>query len=100
MCVSGYGWHGGLPHGIPFLFIIAAGFLLLALLLYLNRKQKSQHCDGCGNLVQPSFLRCPACGHELKAHCPACNRIVESSWQYCPHCREPLLDERAAEKNS
>jgi RNA polymerase subunit RPABC4/transcription elongation factor Spt4 len=89
MCLSGYGWQGNWLHGVPFLFLITAGCLLI-LFLYLGRKEKGQRCHGCGHATQASFLRCPSCGHELKTHCPACHRIVEKKWQYCPHCRVHL----------
>ena len=64
----------------------AIGFIVY----YVARRPIPQSCPNCGNVIQPDFLFCTACRHELKARCPGCQRHVEAGWMNCAFCGTKL----------
>lgn len=57
------------------------------------RELESNICPACTHHVQPSYLRCPSCGHRLKHACPSCSRPVAPDWRFCPYCEASLTGE-------
>ncbi|MGB7623392.1 MAG: zinc ribbon domain-containing protein [Terriglobia bacterium] len=66
------------PYGIGFI------------VYYVVRRPIPQPCPNCGQVIQPDFLFCPACRHELKERCPGCQRNVETGWANCAFCGTKL----------
>ncbi len=43
-------------------------------------------CPGCHRPVEPDFVVCPYCHHQLKLRCVGCGRLVTPDWDVCPYC--------------
>ena len=50
--------------------------------------QSGSTCPKCDRAVQEDFVKCPYCGHELKATlaCPHCGKGIKSDFEMCPYC--------------
>lgn len=66
------------PYGIGFI------------VYYVARQPIHQPCPNCGAILNPDFLFCPRCRHELKPRCPGCQRNVETGWVNCAFCGAKL----------
>jgi len=43
-------------------------------------------CPECRRRVEPDFVVCPACHHQLRVPCDACGRLLQPDWGICPYC--------------
>ena len=43
-------------------------------------------CSSCGQVVQPDWKICPACGEPLPLSCIECGRELKPAWKLCPQC--------------
>jgi RNA polymerase subunit RPABC4/transcription elongation factor Spt4 len=43
-------------------------------------------CGSCGQVVQPGWKICPACGEPLSLICATCGQALERDWKLCPQC--------------
>jgi RNA polymerase subunit RPABC4/transcription elongation factor Spt4 len=43
-------------------------------------------CPKCRRRVEPDYLVCPACHHQLRVQCDACGRLLQPDWAICPYC--------------
>jgi len=54
-------------------------------------------CPECRQRVEPDFVVCPACHHQLKVRCVGCSRLLNPSWDICPYCGLYREQEQPAE---
>ncbi len=57
-----------------------------------DKPEDLAYCPGCLESVDPDFLVCPHCAHQLKqpaASCHQCHREVRPEWKACPYCGTP-----------
>lgn len=47
-------------------------------------------CSSCGQVVQPGWKICPACGERLPFLCKECGHELEPAWKLCPQCGTKL----------
>jgi len=43
-------------------------------------------CPGCRRGVEPDFVVCPFCHHQLHLRCVGCGRLLDPGWDVCPYC--------------
>lgn len=43
-------------------------------------------CPNCQHAIEPDFIVCPSCHHQLKLRCVGCGRLVLPDWDVCPYC--------------
>ena len=43
-------------------------------------------CPSCRRRVQPDFVVCPNCHHQLSFRCVGCGRLLNPKWDVCPYC--------------
>lgn len=53
-------------------------------------------CPGCGDAVDPSWLRCPGCANWLAVPCAACTEWSPAGLEICPYCAADAWDHPAA----
>ncbi len=44
-------------------------------------------CPACGKEVKEDFLICPHCRRKLKNSCINCSRPLNLDWKICPYCK-------------
>lgn len=44
-------------------------------------------CPQCEKGIQPDYIVCPYCKHEMQSNCPSCKRRMQSDWVICPYCK-------------
>lgn len=44
-------------------------------------------CPACGKEVKDDFLICPHCRKKLKNSCISCGKPLNLDWKICPYCR-------------
>jgi len=56
-------------------------------------------CPNCQHRVDPDYIVCPYCHHQLRLRCVGCGRLLQPNWSVCPYCglfrdqgEEPALD--------
>ncbi|MFH1085582.1 MAG: zinc ribbon domain-containing protein [Chloroflexota bacterium] len=54
-----------------------------ALLLDLDEQRV---CPECQRQVEPDFVVCPYCHHQLHLRCVGCGRLLQPAWDVCPYC--------------
>jgi len=64
--------------------------------------EEQRVCPQCRRRVEPDFVVCPTCHHQLRIPCDVCGRLLQPDWDICPYCgtkRAPLEEtlEPAAE---
>ena len=55
-------------------------------------------CPSCQHRVDPDFIVCPYCHHQLRLRCVGCGRLLHPNWSVCPYCglfRDQDVDEPA-----
>ncbi len=57
---------------------------------YLSELERHVRCPGCGRVVEPDYLLCPACHTQLKQRCGECGRLMELDWDVCAYCGTPV----------
>ncbi len=48
--------------------------------------EQQRVCPQCRRRIEPDFVLCPTCRHELRAECAACGRLLQLTWDVCPYC--------------
>ena len=43
-------------------------------------------CPGCQRRVDPDYVVCPHCHHQLRLRCVGCGRLLNPNWDVCPYC--------------
>ena len=43
-------------------------------------------CPNCQRRVEPDFIVCPYCHHQLRLRCVGCGRLLDPTWDVCPYC--------------
>lgn len=43
-------------------------------------------CPGCQHRVDPDYIVCPHCHHQLRLRCVGCGRLLNTNWDVCPYC--------------
>ena len=54
-------------------------------------------CPGCRRGVEPDFVVCPYCHHQLHLRCVGCGRLLDPGWDVCPYCGLVRDQESAAD---
>ncbi len=81
----------------PWFWATVATFIphLLGVITYLVvRHSYNRVCLHCGRGLQPDFLNCPYCGHDVETVCAQCKMTVAADWKICPRCQAPLTEGR------
>ncbi|MBC7239378.1 MAG: zinc ribbon domain-containing protein [Chloroflexi bacterium] len=52
----------------------------------LHDLEERHTCPECQHYVEPDFIICPYCLHQLKLRCEGCGRLLNPTWQVCPYC--------------
>ncbi len=45
-----------------------------------------QDCEKCEYALEPGFVNCPRCGHDIKKKCPGCEVMIDKNWIFCAYC--------------
>lgn len=48
--------------------------------------EQQRVCPKCRRRIEPDFVLCPACHHQLRTRCDACGRLLQPAWDICPYC--------------
>ena len=48
--------------------------------------EKRHICPSCQRQIEPDFVICPYCHHQLRLRCVACGRLLDPHWDVCPYC--------------
>ncbi len=56
--------------------------------------EQQRVCPQCRRRIEPDFIICPSCRHQLRVACEHCGRLLQPQWEVCPYCGT----ERQAEK--
>lgn len=48
--------------------------------------EKRHTCPSCERQIEPDFVICPYCHHQLRLRCVACGRLLDPHWDVCPYC--------------
>ncbi len=48
--------------------------------------EEQRVCLGCQRRVEPDFIICPYCHHQLRLRCVGCGRLLNPDWDVCPYC--------------
>jgi len=64
--------------------------------------EQQRVCPQCRRRIEPDFVLCPTCRHQLRAECKSCGRLLQPSWETCPYCGteraiEDVIEEPVAE---
>jgi len=64
--------------------------------------EQQRVCPQCRRRIEPDFVLCPTCRHQLRAECKSCGRLLQPSWEICPYCGteraiEDVIEEPVAE---
>jgi len=43
-------------------------------------------CPNCQHRVDPDYIVCPYCHHQLRLRCVGCGRLLQPNWSVCPYC--------------
>jgi len=57
-------------------------------------------CPNCQHRVDPDYIVCPYCHHQLRLRCVGCGRLLQPNWSVCPYCglfRDQGADEPVAD---
>ncbi|NLT74854.1 MAG: zinc ribbon domain-containing protein [Chloroflexi bacterium] len=55
-------------------------------------------CPNCHRRVEPSYVLCPHCEHQLRLKCVSCGELLEPDWQICPYCGHRHENHESQEK--
>lgn len=48
--------------------------------------EKRHTCPSCQRQIDPDFIICPYCHHQLRLRCVGCGRLLDPQWDVCPYC--------------
>jgi RNA polymerase subunit RPABC4/transcription elongation factor Spt4 len=48
--------------------------------------EENRICPSCQRRIEPDYVVCPSCHHQLKARCVGCGRLLNLDWDVCPYC--------------
>jgi RNA polymerase subunit RPABC4/transcription elongation factor Spt4 len=52
----------------------------------LSDLETTRVCPSCNRRVEPDFIHCPYCRHELRLRCQQCGHLLNTHWKVCAYC--------------
>lgn len=60
--------------------------------------EQQRVCPECRRRIEPDFVLCPTCRHQLRVECESCGRLLQPTWDICPYCGTERAVEQTPEE--